>query len=172
MDYKQKLLPKQSSNLTLFVRHQFSVKGYDSSPSSVEERESAPAQGSTVSPQMWNLFVSEDILLFLGEGCLYISPNNWYSTLNTIVHTYSHMFTLYSPLQSRNKKVFLFNGLEQKIMCIDSKSVNRIEWQGVKERTVYLWKLETWFLIQASFFAKPWSLLYLKRHSSFRREVS
>jgi len=26
---------------------------------------------------VWNLFVSEDILLFLGEGCLYISPNNW-----------------------------------------------------------------------------------------------
>ena len=99
----------------------------------------------------------EDILLFLGEGCLYISPNNWYSTLNTRVHTYSHMSLIFSP-PIKDKKVFLFNGLEQKIMCTYSKSVHRIEWQGVKERTVYLWKLETWF----------WS----KHHSSPNREVS
>ena len=35
---------------------------------------------------------SEDILLFLGEGCLYISPNNWYSTWNIIVHTFRVIF--------------------------------------------------------------------------------
>ena len=48
--------------------------------------------------KLWNLIVSEDILLFLAEGWLYISPNTWYSTLNTIVHTYSHMFTLQNPI--------------------------------------------------------------------------
>ena len=39
------------------------------------------------------------------------------------------------------KKLFLFNGLEQKIMWIYSKSIHRIEWHGIKESTVSLSKL-------------------------------
>ena len=49
------------------------------------------------------LICFEDILLFLGEGCLYISPYNWYSTLNTRVHTYSHIICI-SPYNGKGSE--------------------------------------------------------------------
>ena len=72
-----KLLPKRSNSI-LSVRFKFSVKGYDSSPFSVEEGEKVRSliRGSFGEPPNVKLICFEDILLFLGEGCLYISPYN------------------------------------------------------------------------------------------------
>ena len=71
------------------------------------------------------------------------------------------------------KKMFLFNGLEQKIMCIDSKSVHRIEWQGKKESTVSLSKLVNvnfWF--KRHYCTTTWSLFFASIITAFWREVS
>ena len=47
--------------------------------------------------------------------------------------------------------MFLFNGLEQKIMCIDSKSVHRIEWQREeREHSFFIEARKRELLIQAS----------------------
>ena len=63
------------------------------------------------------------------------------------------------------KKMFLFNGLEQKIMCIDSKSVHRIEWQREeREHSFFIEARKRELLIQASLLHHNVKSLFRKHH--------